>query len=76
MFANMGIQLIIALHIHTRRDFVSPEIVECLLAEYLACQANAVAEVRKVFLMAHIVELNLRWRDRVGGCQRNPSARL
>ena len=55
-----GVQLVIALNSLSRRDLAAAIGREGILREYLAGEANAVAEIAPVVRMGHVVEADLR----------------
>ena len=60
MLAEEGVDLVVGLHGRARLDLRPAIGVEGLLGEDLAGQPHAVAEIRPVLLMAHIVEADAR----------------
>ena len=75
VLADEGVELVVGLHVGAGLDLVAGVGAEGGLAEDLAGQADAVAEVGPVLLGRHVVEADRRRDGRVGGLQADGAAR-
>ena len=62
VLADEGVEFVVGLDRRARLDFLAPIGVECGLAENLARDADAVAEIDPVLRVGHVAEADARRR--------------